>query len=140
MTLLLPNKCPLCSGPLEVTEASCLDCGVQMRGHFELAPYRNLNAEQLRFLETFLRCRGVIRDVEAALGISYPTVRGRLDALLNALDFSGAGQPARPTPMTAEDKAARRREILSAIQNGTLDADAGLTALQELTEGTKTND
>ena len=144
MTQLLPNKCPLCSGALEVTEASCLDCGVQMRAHFELAPYRNLDAEQLRFLETFLRCRGVIRDVEAALGISYPTVRGRLDALLNALDFSGAAQPARPTvtmtPMTAEDKAARRREILSAIQNGTLDADAGLTALQELTEGAKTSD
>jgi len=128
----LPNKCPLCSGSLEVTEASCLDCGVQLRGHFELAPYRNLDAEQLRFLETFLRCRGVIRDVEAALGISYPTVRGRLDALLNALDFSGERQAAAPAPRTAEEKAARRREILAAIQDGTMDADAGLTALQEL--------
>ena len=129
MTQPLPNKCPLCSGSLEVTEASCLDCGIQIRGHFELAPYRNLDPEQLRFLETFLRCRGIIRDVEAALGISYPTVRGRLDALLNALGFSGEDQPA---PLTAEQKAARRREILAAIQNGTLDADAGLTALQEL--------
>jgi len=128
----LPNKCPLCSGSLEVTEASCLDCGIQLRGHFELAPYRNLDAEQLRFLETFLRCRGVIRDVEAALGISYPTVRGRLDALLNALDFSGERQAVAPAPRTAEEKAARRREILAAIQDGTMDADAGLTALQEL--------
>lgn len=125
----LPNKCPLCSGSLEVTEASCLDCGIQIRGHFELAPYRNLDPEQLRFLETFLRCRGIIRDMETALGISYPTVRGRLDALLNALGFSGEDQPA---PQTAEQKAARRREILAAIQDGTLDADAGLTALQEL--------
>ena len=132
MTQPLPNKCPLCSGSLEVTEASCLDCGVQMRGHFEIAPYRNLDAEQLRFLETFLRCRGVIRDVEAAMGISYPTVRGRLDALLTALDFSGAGRPEKPVPPTAEEKAAKRREILAAIQDGSLDADAGLTALQEL--------
>lgn len=129
MTQPLPNKCPLCSGSLEVTEASCLDCGIQIRGHFELAPYRNLDPEQLRFLETFLRCRGIIRDMETALGISYPTVRGRLDALLNALGFSGEDQPA---PQTAEQKAARRREILAAIQDGTLDADAGLTALQEL--------
>lgn len=129
MTQPLPNKCPLCSGALEVTEASCLDCGVQMRGHFELAPYRNLDADQLRFLETFLRCRGVIRDVEAALGVSYPTVRGRLDALLNALGFSGEAQPA---PPTAEEKAARRREILAAIQDGSMDADAGLSALQDL--------
>ena len=70
MTQPMPNKCPLCSGSLEVTEASCLDCQVQMRGHFTLAPYRNLDAEQIKFLETFLRCRGVIRDMEAALGIS----------------------------------------------------------------------
>ena len=81
--MMLPNKCPLCSGSLEITETSCLGCGVQMRGHFELAPYRQLDAEQLRFLETFLRCRGVIRDMEAALGISYPTVRARMDALLS---------------------------------------------------------
>ena len=132
MTQPLPNKCPLCSGPMEVTEASCLDCGVQLRGHFEPAPYRNLDTEQLRFLETFLRCRGIIRDVEAALGISYPTVRGRLDALLNALGFSGEEQPKPPAPLTAEEKAARRREILSAIQNGSMDADAGLTALHDL--------
>lgn len=128
----LPNKCPLCSGTLEVTEASCLECGVQMRGHFALAPYRNLDAEQLRFLEAFLRCRGVIRDVEAALGISYPTVRGRLDALLNALGFSGDALSTQPAPPAAEEKAARRREILAAIQDGTMDADTGLTALQEL--------
>ena len=107
-----------------------------MRGHFELAPYRSLDAEQIRFLETFLRCRGIIRDVEASLGISYPTVRSRLDALLNALGFAdGPPSPAAPpppTPMTAEQKAARRKEILNAIQNGTMDADAGLNALQDL--------
>ena len=144
MTQLLPNKCPLCSGSLEITEASCLGCGIQLRGHFELAPYRNLDPEQLRFLETFLRCRGIIRDVEAALGISYPTVRARLDALLNALDFIGTAPapPRTPTPPaehktpTAEQKAARRKEILNAIQNGTMDADTGLTALQDLSGDT----
>ena len=137
MTQLLPNKCPLCSGALEITEASCLDCGIQLRGHFERAPYRNLDADQLRFLETFLRCRGIIRDVEAALGISYPTVRARLDALLNALDFTGTSpQPKAAAPMTAEQKSAKRKEILNAIQNGTIDADTGLTALHDLSGDT----
>ncbi len=137
MTQPIPNKCPLCSGTLEVTETSCLDCQVQMRGHFALAPYRNLDAEQIRFLETFLRCRGVIRDMEAALGISYPTVRARLDALLSALGFNSGPYaetpPPAPAPMTAAQKAARRKEILAAIENGTLDADAGLNALQAIT-------
>ena len=74
-----------------------------MRGHFELAPYRNLDAEQIRFLETFLRCRGVIRDVEAALGISYPTVRARLDALLNALGFADGPPRQLRRPLRADD-------------------------------------
>ena len=140
MTQPLPNKCPLCNGSLEITEAACLDCGVQMRGHFDVAPYRNLDAEQIRFLETFLRCRGIIRDVEASLGISYPTVRARLDALLNALGFAdgpATPMPTTPAPLTAEQKAARRREILNAIQNGAMDADAGLNALQELSGDTR---
>ena len=139
MTQQMPSKCPLCSGALEVTETRCLDCQVQMRGHFALTPYRNLDAEQIRFLETFLRCRGVIRDMEAALGISYPTVRARLDALLSALGFDNgpyAQTPLTP-PLTAAQKAAKRKEILAAIENGTLDADAGLNALQNLTGDTQ---
>ena len=137
MTQPMPNKCPLCSGELEVTEIHCVQCDVQMHGQFSIAPYRNLDAEQIRFLETFLRCRGVIRDMEAALGISYPTVRARLDALLVSLGFDGgpyaeAAPPPSPAPMTAAQKAARRKEILAAIENGTLDANAGLTALQAL--------
>lgn len=135
----MPSKCPLCSGALEVTETSCLDCRIQIRGHFALAPYRNLDAEQIKFLETFLRCRGVIRDMEAALGISYPTVRARLDALLSALGFADGpyAEPQTPASMTAAQKAAKRKEILTAIENGTLDADAGLNALQSLTGDTK---
>ena len=142
MTQPMPNKCPLCSGELEVTEVHCLQCDVQMHGQFTLAPYRNLDAEQIRFLETFLRCRGVIRDMEAALGISYPTVRTRLDALLASLGFDGgpfAEAPAPPAPvsLSAAQKAARRKEILASIENGTLDADAGLNALQALSDETK---
>ena len=138
MTQPMPNKCPLCSGELEVTEIHCTQCDVQMHGQFALAPYRHLDAEQIRFLETFLRCRGVIRDMEAALGISYPTVRARLDALLVSLGFDGgpyAEAPAPPpAPLTAAQKAARRKEILAAIESGALDADAGLTALQALSD------
>ncbi len=139
MTQPMPNKCPLCSGELEVTEIHCIQCDVRMHGQFTIAAYRNLDAEQIRFLETFLRCRGVIRDMEAALGISYPTVRARLDALLVSLGFDGgpyaepqAAVPPTPAPMTAAQKAARRKEILAAIETGALDADAGLTALQAL--------
>jgi len=131
-----PNQCPFCSGTLEITEIACLECGVQIRGQFALAPYRALDTEQMRFLETFLRCRGVIRDMEATLGISYPTVRARMDALLAALGFAdGPTAPAPEKTMTVEEKAARRKEILAAIQAGTMDADSGLRALHDLSGG-----
>ncbi len=126
MTHPVPSECPFCHKPMQVTEVSCGSCDVQMRGSFSPARYDRLAPDQLQFLETFLRCRGVIRDVEASLGISYPTVRARLDALLSALDFTNT--PAAPAP----DKAARRREILAAIDAGTLGAEAGLKALQDL--------
>ena len=132
MTHELPSECPLCQGELQITQTTCLECGVQMTGHFTLAPYRNLDAEQARFMETFLRCRGVIRDVEAALGISYPTVRGRLDGLLSTLGFAEGPQPTPPPVSAADTKAARRREILTAVENGTLDAETALKSLQTL--------
>lgn len=140
MTHILPTQCPMCRGSLEVTETTCLDCNVQMRGHFALAPYGRLDAEQMRFLETFLRCRGVIRDMEAALGISYPTVRARLDALLTALGYADGPPSPPPTPLTGEQKAARRKEILAAIETGAMDADSGLRALQELSGQSTTGD
>ena len=135
MTHELPSECPLCQGELQITQATCLECGVQMTGQFALAPYRALDAEQARFMETFLRCRGVLRDVEAALGISYPTVRGRLDGLLSALGFADGPPPAPPVPPPVpptDKKAARRREILTAVENGTLDAETALKSLQTL--------
>ena len=47
----------------------------------------------MRFLELFLRCRGNLRDVERTLGLSYPTVRARLDALLASLGYTAAASP-----------------------------------------------
>jgi hypothetical protein len=129
MTQPVVSRCPFCDGSTEVTEVSCLNCDVQIRGHFTLSRFDGLAPEHLQFLEAFLRSRGVIRDVEAMLGISYPTVRARLDALLTALDFH---EPAREKPSPAGDKAGRRKEILAAIGEGKLDAEAGLKALGEL--------
>ena len=55
--------------------------------------------EQLAFLEVFIKNRGIIRNVESELGISYPTVRNRLDDLLRALGFEVRDdEPARETP------------------------------------------
>ena len=97
--------CPVCSGGLEITEGSCRNCDVQVRGHFTAGRYQVLTPEQATFLEAFLRCRGVIRDVEAALGISYPTVKSRLEATLLALGFQNHPLEAPKPPVVPVDPA-----------------------------------
>lgn len=133
MTRPVLSQCPLCGERALVTEVSCPACDIHIRGQFTLSRYDSLSAEQGQFLETFLRCRGVIREVEAALGISYPTVRARLDGLLGALSLTGeSSAEADPVPTEAEQKAIRRKDILAAISAGTMDAQSGLDALQDL--------
>ena len=135
MTQPVVSRCPFCNSETEVTEISCVRCDVQIRGHFTLSRFEGLTPEQTQFLETFLRSRGVIRDVEAALGISYPTVRARLDSLLTALGLNDAAVIAPPVTAQAtmaQDRTARRKEILAAISAGTLDAETGLDALSKL--------
>ncbi len=132
MTRPVLSQCPLCGERATVTEVSCPACDIHIRGQFTLSRYDSLSAEQGQFLETFLRCRGVIRDVEAALGISYPTVRARLDGLLGALNLTSEGSADAPAPTDAEQKAIKRKDILAAISAGTLDAQSGLDALQDL--------
>jgi len=80
-----------------------------VRGRFVLCKFCRLEPEQLNFLETFLRCRGIIREVERELGLSYPTVRSRLDELLTAL-----GYPAEERRQ--EEVQQRRQEILAALE------------------------
>jgi hypothetical protein len=73
----------------------------------------------------FLRARGNIKEVERELGLSYPTVRARLDALLATLGYA-AEEPDRRSEV-----AKKRREILDALDAGKLTADDALRMLRE---------
>jgi hypothetical protein len=102
-----------------------------VRGHFNLSPFQKLTAEQTQFLTTFLRCRGVIASVEKELGISYPTVRSRLDQVLAALGLA-------PAPETAyvnnKQMSQKQKEILAKLESGEITAEQ---AKQEMKEAAK---
>jgi hypothetical protein len=125
------DSCPSCSGPLEIRELYCPDCDVQIRGHFapaERSPFARLNDEQDAFLRLFVLSRGNLSDVERSLGVSYPTVRSKLDDLIAAIAESDedAIQPAPPEqPLT-------RSDILARVSDGRLSADEGMAMLQQL--------
>ncbi len=111
----VPDSCPICHSELTVTRLQCETCGTGIDGQFAFNRFARLSGEQLRFLEAFIKNRGIIKEVEADLGISYPTVRARLDDLLATLGYSGDQK--RPT----ENRDARR-DILAALQNKEISA------------------
>ncbi|MBN2080925.1 DUF2089 domain-containing protein [bacterium] len=108
----LISDCPVCSGQLRVTHLKCSDCGTELSGEFVANEFARLPAEKLDFLRTFLACRGNLKEVEAALNISYPTVRGRLDQLLGALELSAAE--------VEDQREDDRAGVLEALERGEL--------------------
>jgi len=122
-----PTRCPICSGKLIVTQVACEECGVAIQGHFVPNRFAQLDEEQLQFLEVFLRNRGMLAGVERELGISYPTARNKLDALLLALGL---------TPATAQDLnghlAEQRRQILDLLEQGAITAEEAARKLRTL--------
>lgn len=96
------STCPVCSGELAVTRLHCRSCGTTLEGEFSVGRFGRLTREQLLLLESFLRSRGNLRDMERELGISYPTVRSRVEALVRALGFG----PRADSDEAAEDAAA----------------------------------
>ncbi|HEX8220749.1 MAG TPA: DUF2089 domain-containing protein [Chloroflexia bacterium] len=83
----LPGRCPVCANTLTVTRLQCGHCGTGIDGAFGLGRLQTLTAEQVQFVETFMKCKGKIKDVEGELGISYPTVVARLNEVVRAMGF-----------------------------------------------------
>src|SRR3954447_2858875 len=142
------GRCPMCEAELVVTHLRCQQCGTGLEGVFHLTRFDRLSREQLRFVDVFLKNRGVIRDVERELQISYPTVRSRLDEVIRALGYDAPGPPVNGGEVAAtsvttatgatEDGAVpaseRRREILARLEAGEITPDDAIAQLRALGE------
>ncbi|MFP5346072.1 MAG: DUF2089 domain-containing protein [Actinomycetes bacterium] len=80
-----PAACPVCTGKLSVTRLSCESCGTEISGSFPSCPYCSLRGDERALLDFFLVSRGNMKAVERKLGVSYPTARARVDALVEKL-------------------------------------------------------
>ncbi len=139
------STCPVCEGELAITRLHCRSCGTALEGEFGVGRFGRLSREQLALLESFLRSRGNLKDLERELGISYPTVRGRVESLLRALGLADGDAPAptdedEPTaadaPNPTVDKAAdERRSILERLARREISADDAAEALRALGQG-----
>jgi hypothetical protein len=129
--------CPVCSDELTITRLHCRSCGTALEGEFGVGRFGRLDREQMALLESFLRSRGNLKEMERELGISYPTVRGRVDALVRALGLADGAPDEDPfdpeeSPVAADDAATERRDILERLARKEIDADEAAAALRAL--------
>lgn len=117
------GRCPVCGETLTVARLYCRSCGSSVEGHFSLGRFYRLTAEQLAFVETFVRCEGKITRVEQEMGISYPTVRARLTEVIRALGYE---IQERTTEVSSED----RQAILEKLSRGEITSEEAVALLQ----------
>jgi len=104
------GTCPVCQHTLTITRLTCDSCRTVIEGRFGVSKLGQLPDDHQQFIEVFIKARGNIKEVERELGISYPTVRKRLNEVNTALGY------------VAKDEAQRREEILDAVEVGELSA------------------
>jgi hypothetical protein len=109
----LLEQCPSCGAQLEITRLSCTSCETIVLGRYQPCPFCKLDPENTHFLLTFVKCRGNVKEMERELGISYWTIRRKLDELVEALGME-ASQPEKA------DTTAQELEILEKVNRGEL--------------------
>jgi hypothetical protein len=118
-----PGECPVCHDNLLVTRMICRNCGTALDGRFSLGLLFELTPDQRHFVEVFIRCEGKITRVEEELGLSYPTVRSRLDEIIQALGYEVDRRP--------EGGDQRRQGILERLARREISSEEALQLMQE---------
>lgn len=115
MDYKIPHRCPVCDHEMKISKLTCTHCPTKIEGEFSSCKFCRLPAEQLIFVEAFIKCRGNIKEVEKELGISYPTVRSRLDSVIEALGYRVDKDKEKLEP---QEESQRRQEILESLDRG----------------------
>jgi hypothetical protein len=126
--LRLFEQCPACGGPLVITEIKCANCHLTMQGEFKPGLFSTLTDDQLTFVRAFLRVRGNLSEMEKVLGVSYPTIRNKLDEINKVLETSEKAPDASPAPTASNE----RNAILARVAAGEIDAAEALAQLKAL--------
>jgi hypothetical protein len=97
---------------VEIERVRLVDTGVAIEGPFTLPPLAQLSAEDQVFVAAFVRCHGSIKQMEKYFGVSYPTIKNRLNRIGSQLSFveieqGDEGESARPTRSEVLDRLAR---------------------------------
>ena len=106
--------------PLTVERVKIGETGASIEGAWELPQLARLSAEDQVFVTAFVRSHGSIKEMERVFGVSYPTIKARLNRIGESLDFVDTN----PAPS--------RVEILERLRRGEISADDAIRELEEL--------
>jgi len=102
------EACPTCGSELVVSEVTCTVCDTTVRSRYAPCPFCRLAPEDLAFMLLFVKSRGNVKDMERELGVSYWTIRGRLNEIISAMGLGGEDGEAADAPPDVEPPAPRR--------------------------------
>ena len=115
--------------PFEIERVRLVDQDVAIEGRFELSPLAQLAGEDQIFVAAFVRCHGSIKQMEKFFGVSYPTIKNRLNRIGALLPFAEIEPAAEPEP--ERPPVTSRGELLSQLEHGTLSVDEVLRQLRK---------
>lgn len=118
--------CPGCQQPLQPSVLTCGPCGVRVEGPFHFNEFASLAPDDLHLLRIFVMSEGRVRDMEAPLGLSYPTIRSRLSALREKI------AAAAPAPSGVPPAEERINDVLEKLQRQELSFDEAMKRIRVL--------
>jgi len=109
--------------PIVVERVRLLDRDIAIEGAFELPTLAQLSAEDQVFVAAFVRSHGSIKEMEQVFGVSYPTVKARLNRIADAL-------PLLEVDIGPASAGADRAEVLERLRRGEISADQAIAELE----------
>ena len=85
---VLPTRCPACNSQLKVKSLVCEQCRTEIQGEYELAALARLSPDDQAFMLAFIKASGSLKEMARLLRLSYPTVRNRLDDIIERIKLA----------------------------------------------------
>lgn len=116
------GTCPICQHHLHIEQLGCEQCGTKISGQFIPNKFSALSKAHLQFIEIFIKNRGNIKEIEKEMGISYPTVRNKLDEVIVALGYHISGE---------QTQIVNKGEVLRQLELGEITQQEALNMLKK---------
>lgn len=123
MSYPIINACPVCSHYLQVKKLECSHCFTVIENNFTLSRFGMLSEDQMKFVEVFIINRGNIKEVEKELGISYPTVRGKLNEVIELFT--------RKEPVVEQERVSKS-DVISLLETDRITSEDAIMLLKKM--------